>query len=105
MDDATNSAADKIAHRPAARIELARQVAAFGHAAIKPLYLPNGGSVVALLAFIGRIWADDNNNQQIMSEMADAIFCFVVGLILAAVTTFAGYLQQQFFSGLSPTGN
>ncbi len=77
---------------------MARQVAAFEHAAIKPLYLLNGGGAVALLAaFIGRIWTDDKPDPQIMGGMAGAIFYFVVGLVLAALTTFGAYLLQQFF--------
>ncbi len=72
-------------------------MAAFENAAIKPLYLLNGGGAVALLAFIGRIWTDDKPDSQIIGGMADAISYFVVGLILATLTTFFAYLQQQLF--------
>ena len=57
----------------------------------------NGGGAVALLAFIGRIWTDDKPDPQIIGGMAGAISYFVAGLILAALTTFGAYLQQQFF--------
>ncbi len=89
--------ADKVAQRSEARIELARQVAAFEHAALKPLYLLNGGGAVALLAFIGQIWSRESADQLTISGIAVAISFYIFGLIFAAVATLAGYAQQQFF--------
>ncbi len=43
--------------RLSAGIELQRATAAFEHAAIKPLYLLNGGAAVAMLALYGSIAA------------------------------------------------
>ncbi len=88
---------DKIAHRSVGRIELARQVAAYEHAALKTLYVLNGGGALALLVFVGRVWTEDGGNQQVLIGVGGTIAYFVFGLIIAAIATFAGYMQQQWF--------
>lgn len=64
---------------------------AFEHASLRPLYLLNGGAVVAVLAFAG-------GAPQYAEAMVRPIVWWVVGLVFAALTTFAGYSSQlQFY--------
>ena len=70
--------------------ELARLTGAFEHAAIRPLYLLNGGALIAVLAFAG-------NSPGIAPQVVDAMLFWVAGLALATLTTFAGYFSQHSF--------
>lgn len=70
--------------------ELTRATAAFEHAAIKPLYFLNGGALVAVLAFTGKC-------PGMALGIRYAMFCWLIGLIFATLTTFAGYFSQLSF--------
>ena len=77
--------------RIAARIEMFRAVAAFEHAALRPLLLLNGGAAVALLAFIGQVWPE------VISGTLIAMAIWSVGLALATIATSLGYFSQNTF--------
>lgn len=70
--------------------ELTRATAAFEHAAIKPLYFLNGGALVAVLAFAGKC-------PGMALGIRYAMLCWLLGLIFATLTTFAGYFSQHSF--------
>ena len=77
--------------RTASRIEMFRAVAAFEHAALRPLLLLNGGAAVALLAFIGKVWPE------VIPDILIAMAIWSGGLALAAIATSLGYFSQNTF--------
>ena len=68
----------------------------FAILAIRTLILVNGAAVIALLTFVGQVWANDQHNG---SHMAHILFwpllCFLMGLVMAVVTTLLAYLTQM----------
>jgi len=64
---------------------------AFEHASLRPLYLLDGGAVVTVLAFAG-------GAPQYAGGIVAPIVWWVIGLVFAALATFAGYSSQfQFY--------
>jgi hypothetical protein len=68
----------------------------FAILAIRTLTLVNGAAVIALLTFVGQVWANDQQNG---SHMAHILFwpllCFLMGLVMAVITTLLAYLTQM----------
>ena len=68
----------------------------FAILAIRTLILVNGAAVIALLTFVGQVWANDQHNG---SNMAHILFwpllCFLIGLVMAVITTLLAYLTQM----------
>ena len=68
----------------------------FAILAIRTLTLINGAAVIALLTFVGQVWANDQHNG---SAMAHVLFwpllCFLTGVILAVTTTLLAYITQM----------
>ena len=68
----------------------------FAILALRTLVLVNGAAVIALLTFVGQVWANDQHNG---SNMAHVLFwpllCFVTGLILAVTATLLAYVTQM----------
>jgi hypothetical protein len=79
----------------------------FAILALRTLVLVNGAAVIALLTFVGQVWANDQHNG---SNMAHILFWplmfFLAGLILAVTTTLLAYVTQMITtehgSGLIP---
>lgn len=68
----------------------------FAILAIRTLILINGAAVIALLTFVGQVWANDQQNG---SAMAHTLFWpllfFLAGLILAVITCLLAYITQM----------
>lgn len=84
------------AHKSAARLEMFKATVAFEHAAIRPLFLLNGGAALATLTFLGSIW-QPGGTEAVIQRAGTPLGGFSAGLILAALTAFLGYLSQQRF--------
>ncbi len=74
-----------------ARIELFRAVVTHEHAALRPLFLLNGGAAVAALAFIGQVWPAD------VSGIVVAMVIWSVGLFAAGLAAGLAYFSQNAF--------
>ena len=86
------------------RTDLRNSLVALAQGAIKAPMLLNGASAVALLAFIGQVWSKDDMENTI-NTMSCAIAIFVVGVFLAAFSTFLAYFVQVFYYRFSSGGN
>lgn len=65
------------------------------HAAIRALYLLNGGALVAVLTFAGNVFGGEGT--KLASAMVLPIRVWVVGLALAAIASMAAFFSQQAF--------
>lgn len=86
-------------HRYNLEYEMIRAIAAFEHQAIKPLFLLNGGALVAALALYG----SENGKAVDIEIMKVAIFGWVIAVCLAACAVFCGAVSQQNFRKLRGT--
>ena len=84
-------------HGVVPREEYFKAVGAFEHAALKGLYILNGGAALALLAFVGRIWQSNTEPATVVSGIATAMYFLIVGLGFAFTCTVAGFFSQNFF--------
>ena len=73
------------------RLELFRAESAYEHAALKPLFLLNGGAVVAVMTFAG------HNLQVQKFDFALPVLAWSLGLVCAAVIAGLGYYSQHCF--------
>ncbi len=68
----------------------------FAVLALRTLVLVNGAAVIALLTFVGQVWANDQRNG---SGMAHILFWplifFLTGLVMALVATILAYITQM----------
>ena len=68
----------------------------FAVLALRTLVLVNGAAVIALLTFVGQVWANDQHNG---SSMAHILFwplmLFLLGLIFAVVAIILAYITQM----------
>jgi len=78
-------------------IEQFRSVIAYGQATLKSAILINGGAAVALLAFIGKIWSDENS-QLAIKELSYSLTLFVFGTLAIAIATGITYIAQSLFN-------
>jgi hypothetical protein len=63
---------------------------------IKTLVMINGAAVIALLTFVGQVWANDQHNGSAMAKILFwPLLFFLAGLILAVVTTLLAYVTQM----------
>jgi heme/copper-type cytochrome/quinol oxidase subunit 3 len=68
----------------------------FAILAIRTLILINGAAVIALLTFVGQVWANDQHNGSAMAKILFwPLLFFLTGLILAVVTCLLAYLTQM----------
>ena len=72
------------------RPELFEATVRFEHAALRPLYLLNGGAAVAAIAFVGKTPA-------FAAGVAGPMKLWIVGLMFATGATIAGYFSQLLF--------
>jgi len=68
-------------------------VITFAVHALKTAILINGGAAIAILALVGKIWADKN----IVSYLAASLLLFTIGVLAAAIGTGVSYLAQSGF--------
>ena len=68
----------------------------FAILAIRTMNLVNGAAVIALLTFVGQVWANDQHNGSAMAHILFwPLICFLTGLVMAVVTTLLAYLTQM----------
>lgn len=77
-------------------LEMLRATIATGQSALKSALLINGGAAVALLAFIGSVWASDNAAKT-LPEISLALLWYVSGVLSAATAAGFTYLSQAGF--------
>ena len=79
-------------------LELAKATIAFEHAALRPLYLLNGGAIVAVLAFFGAIAKEQPSvfREMVLYSLPGFGF-WAAGLCAAMKATSAGYRSQLSF--------
>jgi hypothetical protein len=76
---------------------LNRATAEFERAALQPLFLLNGGAVVAFLTLLGAVWGKPPTSLNL--QMAkEALVAWCIGLLGAAIATSFGYLSQRRFA-------
>ena len=80
-------------------LETYRSMISHSSAAVKLLALLNGGAVVALLAFLGKVWEETNR-----PDLALPMGAFAAGLVFAALAGCSSYLTQYFFYNELRTG-
>jgi hypothetical protein len=78
------------------RTELFKSVILTGQNALKSAILINGGAAVALLAFIGHVWKLDGS--LLLKSLAGALVCFVIGVLLDAMSAGLTYVTQWFYA-------
>jgi hypothetical protein len=78
-------------------LELFRSVIQSGHAALKSLFLLNGGAAVAVLALVGHLSTSPIAAGQV-NKFACPLAWFTVGLVLAATASCFTYLVQTAFA-------
>jgi hypothetical protein len=79
-------------------LELFRSVITAGQAALKSSLLINGAAAVALLAFIGNLWAAKTHIPTTV-VIAHAMAFYVSGVLAAAVAAGFTYLTQSGYGG------
>ena len=79
-----------------ANLEMFKSVIEAGHNAIKASFLLNGGSAVALLAFISKL---TELHKDKVPEFAGSLKIFVIGVFLVTVVSGVTYLSQWFYAG------
>ena len=68
----------------------------FAILAIRTLILVNGAAVIAVLTFVGQVWANDQHNGSAMAKILFwPLLFFLTGLILAVITCLLAYLTQM----------
>lgn len=68
----------------------------FAILAIRTLILINGAAVIALLTFVGQVWANDQHNGSAMAHILFwPLLFFLTGLILAVITCLLAYITQM----------
>ena len=79
-------------HMKERNIETYRSIVTHSSAAIKAVMLVNGGSAVALLAFMGNVWKE--NGASAVPDIIWPMVFFVAGLSLGTLTAGTAYLTQ-----------
>lgn len=100
LEEAKLNHASKLAHYTAtnvANLELFKSVIETTKILIQSLILINGGSAVALLAFIGHL-ASSGNGHPSVSSFAAPLLCFVIGVGTAAFFGGLIALAQKLYS-------
>ncbi|MFA7585631.1 MAG: hypothetical protein WCY11_05455 [Novosphingobium sp.] len=76
-------------------VEMFRSVITAGQNALRTAFLMNGGSAVAVLAFIGHL---ATNAESKVPLFAPSLAIFVTGVLVAAVASGVTYLSQWFYA-------
>lgn len=79
------------------QLENFRSVIILGQSAMKSVILINGGAAVALLAFLGHA-ISAKLPVTLVAPIAQSLFLFVVGVILASVSLGTTYASQMFYA-------
>ena len=79
-------------------LELNRATAAFEHAVLSPLYLLNGGALVAFLTLLGAASGEDSSLEIELPWAVAGAALWATGLCAAAFATYWGYRSQRYFT-------
>jgi hypothetical protein len=79
-------------------LELNRATAAYEHAIVSPLFLLNGGAVVAFLTLLGTATKKESTLSMDIAVATLAVFVWALSLLVAAAEVRAGYESQQRFT-------
>lgn len=80
-------------------LEMMRATISTGQSALKNALLINGGAAAAaVLAFIGGIWSVEKS-QAVIGAIAAALYCYVMGVLSAAIASGATYWAQAGYGG------
>ena len=96
-DDNLKKQLARLNHAYNLECEMVRAIAAFEHAAIRPLFLLNGGALVAYLALYGALNRSTSATQFDKSYTILAMALWVLGLVFAAICTFTAAKSQFSF--------
>jgi hypothetical protein len=77
-------------------LEQFTSVIAVGQAALKSMFLINGGAAVAVLAFAGHLAT--STGAKAVQTLALPLVCFVFGLILVTIASGLTYLAQRAYA-------
>ena len=88
---------ERLRARDASELELLKATVAFEHAAIRPLYLLNGGAIIAALTFVGNVGGSGSASTPVGSAIKLALGMWAAGLVAAFITTTSGYWSQLAF--------
>ena len=81
--------------------EMIRAAAAFEHAALRPLFILNGGALVVYLGLFGALRRGSGDPAGIDWAVGKyAVWAWLAGILLAAATAFLGALSQFSFRKL-----
>jgi len=87
---------ESLKHHYGLEYEMIRATAAFEHAAIRPLFILNGGALVVYLGLFGALRRNDSAQSNVDFSVGKfAVILWLVGLVLATLTVFIG-AQSQF---------
>lgn len=73
-----------------------RGVLEFAQLAIRSLFIANGGAILAILTFVGNLWAKDKAGP-LAGAMLQPMQWFMAGTALALTTALVSYLSQVAF--------
>ncbi|MGI0120066.1 hypothetical protein [Zooshikella sp. RANM57] len=76
-------------------LEIFRSVITAGQSALKGLFIINGGAIVAVLAFLGRL---SDKHPEFVPDFSDSLIYFALGLFFTAIAFCATYLSQHFYA-------
>lgn len=76
-------------------IAMFQSVIAAGQSTLRATFLINGGSAAALLAFIGKMWTQ---NQGVAQSLAYSMLFFMFGVLASAFASGTTYLSQASYS-------
>jgi hypothetical protein len=92
---------ERLKHLYGLEYEMIRATAAFEHAAIRPLFLLNGGALVVYLGLFGALNRSDGAAAAINWSIGKfAAWLWITGLVFAALAVFLGALSQFAFRKL-----
>jgi hypothetical protein len=88
----------KLEHRHAARLEAYKTIYQFASIGMRGLILTNAGAVLAMLTFVGNLFASDNaENRSIAILLVPSFGWFVAGVILSLLVSLFSYAAQMKF--------
>ncbi|ADJ29876.1 hypothetical protein [Nitrosococcus watsonii] len=94
----SNKELERFKAKLASESELLKATAAFEHAALRPLYLLNGGALIAFMALYGAIVRTTDTCVQIDHPWAKgAMVIWTIGLAFAVFVTVSAYCSQFAF--------
>jgi len=100
-NDSAQNRLERLKHLYGLEYEMIRATATFEHAAIRPLFILNGGALVVYLGLFGAINRNDGTSGAIdWSVGRFAVWLWIAGLVFAASTVFLGALSQFVFRKL-----